>query len=205
MQLVADPRLLVALAVSLGADIAGGGEIGEHLSDVLRRLPFETRRLRFWPFLVLARASTLLLGLGAGGRRRRVVLVFLVFIDRLLARLDFGGVARDDANDAAADRAFDERRVHSVGQITLRELGKGVGKGGFGGNLRAPLPTNDPAQRLVDREALDERSRGGNAQHDLGDESPRQGAAILGRPAGGSRWFGNEGLEADHVENSDRP
>jgi hypothetical protein len=30
MQLVGDPRLLVALAVSLGADIAGGGEIGEH-------------------------------------------------------------------------------------------------------------------------------------------------------------------------------
>src|SRR5208337_3514358 len=40
-------RFLVALAVLLGADIARGGQIGEHLIEVLRGLPFEARRLGF--------------------------------------------------------------------------------------------------------------------------------------------------------------
>ena len=48
-------------------------------------------------------------------------------------------------------------------------------------------------------------SGGWNAEHGLGDEGPGQGAAILGRAAGASRRIGNEGLEADHVENRDEP
>ena len=66
MQLVADPGLFVAFAVLLGADVARGGQIGEHLIEVLRGLPFQTRRLGLWPFLVLARASAL-------ARRRRAI------------------------------------------------------------------------------------------------------------------------------------
>ena len=68
MQFVADPGFLVALAVFLGADIARDGQIGEHLIDVLRGLPFEPRRLGFWPLLVLARASALARRLSAVGR-----------------------------------------------------------------------------------------------------------------------------------------
>ena len=67
MQFVADPGFLVALAVRLGADIARGGQIGEHLIEVLRGLPFAPRRLGFWPFLVLARASALARRLSAIG------------------------------------------------------------------------------------------------------------------------------------------
>jgi len=102
----------------------------------------------------LARASALPLRLDADGqpragrRRRRAVLVVVAFLDRLLARLDLGGVARDRADDAPAERAFNQRRVHLVGQIALRELGEGVGKRGFGRNLRASFPTKDPAQSL---------------------------------------------------------
>src|SRR5271169_6211367 len=71
MQLVADPSLLVALAVLLCADITAAGEVREHLADVLRRLTLEARRLRLGPFfrwlLALFRASALLLRLGVSG------------------------------------------------------------------------------------------------------------------------------------------
>src|SRR5271165_5117799 len=128
MQFVADPGFLVALAVLLGADIARGGQIGEHLIEVLRGLPFEARRLGFWPFLVLARASALARRLSAIGRRRILLFVVRLRLDRLLARLDLGGVARDHADDAPAERALDQRRVHLVGQIALGKLREGAGK-----------------------------------------------------------------------------
>jgi hypothetical protein len=51
-------------------------------------------------------------------------------------------------------------------------------------------------QRLIDGKALDDGAGGGNAEHGLGDEGARQAAAILARPAGPSRWLGNEGFEA---------
>jgi len=119
---------------------------------------------------------------------------------RLLARLDLGSVARDRSRDAPTERALDQRRVHLGGRITLRELREGAGKRGFRGHLRASLPTEDATQRLVEVEALDQRGGGGNAQHRLGDEGPGEGAAILGRPAGASGRFGNEGFEADHIK-----
>src|ERR1019366_8412972 len=94
VQLVADPGLLVALAVFLGADIAGGGEIREHLAGGLRRLTLQARWFRLWPFagsfLAFSRASVFVLRRNAGGWWRRTV--FLVFLDRFLTRLDFGGV-----------------------------------------------------------------------------------------------------------------
>src|SRR5271156_7024993 len=94
MQFVADPGFLVALAVLLGADIARGGQIGEHLIEVLRGLPFEARRLGFWPFLVLARASALARRLSAIGRRRNLLFVVRLRLDRLLGRPTRGGGLR---------------------------------------------------------------------------------------------------------------
>ena len=132
--------------------------------------------------------------------RRLILFVVRLFLDRLLARLDLGGVARDHPDDPPAERALDQRRVHPGGQIALRELREGAGKRGFRGHLRASLPTEDAPQRLVDVEAFDQRGGGGNPQHRLGDEGPGEGAAILGRPAGASGRFGNEGFETDHVE-----
>src|SRR5208337_3594405 len=60
-------------------------------------------------------------------------------------------------------------------------------------------------QRLVDVEALDQGVGGGNAQHRLGDEGPRESAAVRGRAAGASGRPGNKGFEADHVEGRDEP
>ena len=95
--------------------------------------------------------------------------------------------------------------MHLVGQIALRKLREGAGKGSFRRHLRASFPTENATQRLVDIEALDQGGGGGNAQHRLGDESPGESAAIVRRAAGASGRFGNEGLEADHVEGCDEP
>jgi hypothetical protein len=113
------------------------------------------------------------------------------------------GVSRDHADDATAERALDQRRMHFAGQIAQREFGEGSGKRGFGGDLGAALPTEDATQGLVDREALDQGGGGGYAQDRLGDEGPGEGAAVFGRPTRASGRFGHEGLEADHVERGD--
>jgi len=170
-------------------------------------LTLQARWFQLWPFagsfLAFSRASVFVLRRNAGGWWRRTV--FLVFLDRFLARLDFGGVTRDRADDASPERAVDQRRMHPVGQIALRELREGAGKRGLGRNLCASFPTTDAAQRFVGAKAIDESAGGGNAEHGLGDEGARQAASILGRPAGSSRRLGNEGLEADHIENGDEP
>jgi len=143
-------------------------------------------------------------GRPAGGpRRRRIVL--LVLLHRLLARFDLSGVARDRADDVSVERALDQRRVHLAGQIALREVREGAGKRGFGGNLRASLPPQDPAQRLIDAKALDEAAGGGKAKQRLGDKGPGQRPPIFGRPTGSSGRLGNEGFQADHIENGDEP
>jgi hypothetical protein len=64
--------------------------------------------------------------------------------------------------------------VHSIGQIALRELREGAGKRRFGRNLRAPLPTANAAQRLVDAKAIDESDGARDAEQGLGDEGARQ-------------------------------
>jgi len=156
MQFVADPGFLVAFAVFLGAEIARAGQIGEPLIEVLSGLPFEPRRLGFWPFFVLARASALARRLRAVGRRLTVFLVVRLLLGRPLARVDLGGVACDYPDDAPAERALDQRRVHLVGQTALRELREGAGKRRLRGRLRASLPTEDAPKRLVDVEALDQ-------------------------------------------------
>ena len=50
VELIADPGLLEALAVFLGADIAGGREVRDRLAGVLSRLTLEARWFRLWPF-----------------------------------------------------------------------------------------------------------------------------------------------------------
>src|SRR5271154_1291726 len=87
MQFVAVPGFLVALAVFLAADIARGGQLGEHLTEILRGLPFEPRRFGFGSVPILARASALARRRGAI-RRRRIVVVFVrLLLGRLLPRL----------------------------------------------------------------------------------------------------------------------
>src|SRR5271157_570881 len=173
------------------------------LAEVLRDLPLETRRLRLRTLFVLAWASALARRRGIIGRRGFVFAVVGLHLDRLLARFDLGGVARDRPDDASSERTLDQRGVDLVWQRAARELGERPGKRGFGRNLRASLPAEDATQGLVDVEALDRRAGGGNAQDRLGHESSREGATVLGRPARRPGRVGNEGFEADHVEGSD--
>src|SRR5271165_326478 len=139
VEFVPGPGLFVALAVFLAADVAGGRQVGEHLAEVLRDLPLETRRLRLRPLLVLAGTSALARRRGIIGRRGIVFAVVGLHLDRLLARFDLGGVARDRPNDASPERTLDQRGVDLVWQLAARELGERPGKRGFGRNLRASL------------------------------------------------------------------
>ena len=203
VELVAGPGLFVALAVFLAADVAGGGQVGEHLAEGLRDLPLDAGRLRLRPLLVLARASALARRRGVLGRRRIVLAVVRLVLDRLLARFDLRGVARDRPDDASAERALDQRGVDLVRQLALREFGERPGERGFGGDLRAAFPAEDAPQGLVDAEALDQGAGGGNAQDRLGHESSGEGATVLGRPARRPGRVGDEGFEADDVEGGD--
>ena len=58
---------MIALAVFLAADVAGGGQVGEHLAEVPRDLPLETRRLRLRTLFVLAGTSACAGGAGLSG------------------------------------------------------------------------------------------------------------------------------------------
>lgn len=140
---------------------------------------------------------------GIIGRRGIVFAVVGLVVDRLLARFDLGGVARDRPDDASPERTLDQRGVDLVWQRAAREFGERPGKRGFGRNLRASLPAEDATQGLVDVEALDQGAGGGNAQDRLGHESSGEGATVLGRPARPPGRLGNEGFEADHVEGGD--
>ena len=55
MQFITDPGFFIALAVFIGADVARGGQLGEHLIEFLHGLVFEPRWFGLWPLLVLAR------------------------------------------------------------------------------------------------------------------------------------------------------
>src|SRR5271166_6495035 len=114
VEFVPGPGLFVALAVFLAADVAGGGQVGEHLAEVLRDLPLETRRLRLRTLFVLAWASALARRRRIIGRRGIVFAVVGLHLDRLLACFDLGGVARDRPDDASPERTLDQRGVDLV-------------------------------------------------------------------------------------------
>src|SRR5271166_1441066 len=139
VEFVPGPGLFVALAVFLAAEVAGGGQVGEHLAEVLRDLPLETRRLRLRTLFVLAWASARARRRGIIGRRGIVFAVVGLILDRLLARFDLGGVARDRPDDVSPERTLDQRGVDLVWQRAAREFGERAGKRGFGRNLRASL------------------------------------------------------------------
>jgi hypothetical protein len=129
-----------------GFNIADTGKFRAHLIESLRRLALQPGRLWRGPLLALLRVTTFWRRRGARGEGGGGSSCF----DRLLARLDFGGVARAGADDAPAERPFDPRRMHPIGQIACGELGEGARKRRFTVNLRASLPTTDATQRLID-------------------------------------------------------
>ena len=114
VQLVADPDGLVALAVLLRADIAGGRQVPASPAGSWSAGPFETCQ-DLWPFFALLRPPPLALG-----RRGRLLLR-----GRLLTGLDGRRVAREVAHQPVVVRLPDQRFVHALGQLRVGELGKG--------------------------------------------------------------------------------
>ena len=193
---VADPGFLVALAVLLGADIARGGQIGEHLIEVLRGLPFEARRLGFWPFLVLARASPLARRLSAIGRRRIPLIVVRLRLDRFLR-----------APPSRSRRARSRRRPLSERSISAACI--------LSGNRPAQTPrrrekvaSDGTCDVVPNRESTSDLSTSRRSIRAVVVGTPSTALATKAlararRSSGGGRRLGavrNEGLEADHVE-----
>ena len=115
VQLVADPSGLVALAVLLHAHVTLGRQVVEHCRQAHGRLPVEAfEDLR--SFLTLLRPSPFALG------RRRCLLPR----GRLLAGLDGRRVAGEVAHQPVAVGVADQRFVHALGQLGVRELGEGA-------------------------------------------------------------------------------
>ena len=203
VEFVPGPGLFVALAVFLAADVAGGGQVGEHLAEVLRDLPLETRS-------VLASAAVRpcadVRACAAAGDDRAPGFV----------------LGRRWPSSQPASRALRSRWRRAIAPMMRPPSARSIsaawilsgsspcansanarGKRGLGRNLRASLPAEDATQRLVDGEALDQGAGGGNAQDRLGHESSGEGATVFGRPTRPPGRVGHEGFETDHVERGD--
>ena len=163
VQLVADPGGLVALAVLLRADIAGGRQIVQHRRQVHGRLPFETCQ-DLWPFFALLRPPALALG-----RRGRLLLR-----GRLLTGLDGRRVAREVAHQPVVVRLPDQRFVHALGQLRVGELGKGAREDRLARHLELPLPAAEPAQGHIGGQPVQQCARRRQVVDRLGHEGPRQ-------------------------------
>ncbi len=184
VEFVPGPGLFVALAVFLAADVAGGGQVGEHLAEVLRDLPLETRRLRLRPRFVLARTSALARRRGMIGSDGVFAVVGL-HLNRLLARFDLGGVARDRPDDASPERPLDQRRVDPCPAARPARIRRTPGKTW----PRTELARVAPSRRMRRRGTCRRRRRSiralvvGTPRDRLGHESSGEGATVLGRPA----------------------
>ena len=128
VQFVADPGLLPALGVALGADITGLRQIGQHPGQGLVRLLRQPARLLGRALFALARAPALARLLG-----------WLRLRGRSLARRDGGRIARHVADQMVAHGVLDQGLVQAARQGALRELGKGAGEGRLAGQRAATL------------------------------------------------------------------
>ena len=203
VEFVPGPGLFVALAVSLAAEVAGGGQVGEHLAEVLRDLPLETRGSGFGRCSSLRGRPRLRVGGGlsvAGGSSLPSLALFWTGFSR--------------ASISVASRAIAPMmRPPRARSISAAWILSGSAPRANSANARENVASEgtcerrskaeDAAQGLVDVEALDQGAGGGNAQDRLGHESSREGATVLGRPARPPGRVGNEGFEADHVERGD--
>ena len=189
VQLVADPGGLVALAVLLRADIAGGRQVVQHRRQVHGRLPFETCQ-DLWPFFALLRPPALALG-----RRGRLLLR-----GRLLTGLDGRRVAREVAHQPVVVRLPDQRFVHALGQLRVGELGKGAREDRLARHLELPLPAAEPAQGHIGGQPVQQCARRRQVVDRLGHEGPRHRRAVLGRPPRRPEVPGNQALDTDDLQ-----
>ena len=189
VQLVADPGVLVALAVLLRADIAGGRQIVEHRLQGHGRLPVEAfDGLR--PFFALLRPPPLALG-----RRGRLLLR-----GRLLTGLDGRRVAGEVAHQPVVVRLPDQRFVHALGQLRVGELGEGAREDRLARHLAPPLPAADPPQHHIGVQPVQQHARRRQVVDRLGHEGPRHRRAVLGRTPRHPAVPGNQVLDTDDLQ-----
>ena len=183
------------------ADVAGGGQVGEHLAEVLRDLPLETRRLRLRTLFVLARASALARrrGLsGAGGSS----LPSLAFIWTGFSRASISVASRAIAPMMRPPSARSISAAWILSGSSPRANSANARETWLRKELARVVPSRGCDAGLVDVEALDQGAGGGNAQDRLGHESSGR-ARRSWRPAWPPGGLGNEGFEADHIERGD--
>src|SRR3954469_443911 len=113
-----------------------------------------------------------------GGRRRvRGLWLGLGFF----TPVDLGCVAGDVAEDVAVQSIADEVLMNPLGQVLRGEFAEGAGERPFAGDIAAPLPPANAAERAVDVQALDQRRGGGMLSTALATKA----RAICGRSSAG--------------------
>src|SRR3954451_13893234 len=183
MELVAVPAGGEAATVALATGIAADRQFGEHLVEGLAALAFDPGQRLGRRGLALARPTTPARRLGwrrriIGGRRRvRGLWLGLGFF----TPVDLGCVAGDVAEDVAVQSIADEVLMNPLGQVLRGEFAEGAGERPFAGDIAAPLPPANAAERAVDVQALDQRRGGGMLSTALATKA----RAICGRSSAG--------------------
>src|SRR4051794_12756176 len=199
MELVAVPGGGEAATVALATGVAADRQFGEHLVEGLAALAFDPGQRLGRGGFTLARPAPPARGPGGGGGgigggrlgrrgftlarpttparrlgwrrgiiggRRRVRGLWLGFF----TRVDLGCVAGDVAEDVAVQSIADEVLMNPLGQVLRGEFAEGAGERPFAGDIAAPLPPANAAERAVDVQALDQRRGGGDVEYGFGDE-----------------------------------
>src|SRR6266852_4367551 len=141
MELIANPALLVSLAIALRADIACGRQIGAHLFQRHRLLTLQPGGRCLRGLFALFRATSLL----------RLVWLRLWLLDGLFPSLDGGAVSGEMANQLVLERARDQRLVHPLRQADGRKFGKGAREHGLARHVALLFPSADPPQGGIGR------------------------------------------------------
>ena len=194
VQLVTGPARLVAFGIALGTDIACRRKISQHLRQRLAGLALEPAGLFDHDHLALPRPAALAFGRGRPSD-----------LHRLLACLDRGRVARDVADEMILERSFNQGLMHALGNALVGKLGKSARERRLARHIGRALPANKTTQRRVDMKTLNQRRRGRQVEHRLGDKRARQRMAIIERTAGPAIAHPNNGLHANHLQHGDEP
>lgn len=221
VQLVAVPAHLVALGVALGAAIAGGGNLRDHLGQGLAALTLDRGFLGGRADFTLAWSPALLLGpdrdsrsvrLCRGCRREqrqlgtaRGRLGARRAARRAFARFDRRAIAAEVPDQSIPQVGADQCFMHALGQLGGRKLGKGSREGRLGRQLAVQREATDASQRPVDRQPFDQSDRRRQPEHRLGDESIRQPGALDGRTPQPAPGRSDEFLDPHPLQNMDDP
>ena len=173
MELVSLPETAAAPAVLLDAEVAGRGQIPDHL---FQRHPLLTLQAgeRLFHFLSFARTARAAFRPGLPARLR----------NRFLAGLDRRRVPGQMTGDTIVKHLFDDGIVNALRQAFPGELRESPRKRRFGGNFAAVKPAAQLPQHPVAMQTIDQRPGCGQTAHRLGKKCAGQPQPAFPRPAG---------------------